>query len=548
MNYTKDQDAWRPMIEEKTLLLTQSEISYPPSDRRQIIQNAFHMLGRWKIFLFSILSLVCGMTLMYFFDESGSPFSTNTKFEQVASLRGENIAKQQDKHNETRYTYFQGFGFQVYTGGAAAVLQNANGTPTNNDECKGLHSYGHVEGDLQCYLGYLDPIKDVRHRLRVMKDAVERAYEQSKKESHILKVFIAPEFFWRGKNGAYIFANETSTAGPHEGGGRDVACGPVCEILRGLEGFVADKKYEDWLFVFGTVIASEVLPSEDEWDYLFYNFAPLYKGYDPKVTTHHGKRFLVPKRYVSVIDFLTPRRNFNDTLAKELRPINDIDYDEDNQFDTTVFNPYDLSQNKYDYDMWLNYKEELSQLGYAIIEYNWFVMNGIAFSIEICLDHRLRSALDSFTADLVTGSKLRIPSGSSNGLEYVPIPKHQAQISLISSAGMVVYPASLALAHEGTVFLQDGMDNAPARMYWENDNTCQKGLVFDGGSEAIQRKAYLSPTDVVFEYNLINSYEALNLYTNKSMLETSFKGVFSVKEYPPKIHVYQPIKIADVSG
>ena len=58
-------------------------------------------------------------------------------------------------------------------------------------------------------------------------------------------------------------------------------CGPICHVLKGLEAMVAQERFEDWLFVFGTVIASESLPTQDPYDYLFYNFAPIYKGYNP---------------------------------------------------------------------------------------------------------------------------------------------------------------------------------------------------------------------------------------------------------------------------
>jgi hypothetical protein len=109
-------------------------------------------------------------------------------------------------------------------------------------------------------------------------------------------------------------------------------CTEICHILKGLEKLVADPKYEDWLFLFGTVIVSETLPTEDPYDYLFYNFAPVFRGYDPNKTDHFGKRFLVPKRYVSNIDFLTPVRQFNNSLTKELiditnpKMLNDTNY------------------------------------------------------------------------------------------------------------------------------------------------------------------------------------------------------------------------------
>ena len=74
-----------------------------------------------------------------------------------------------------------------------------------------------------------------------------------------------------------------------------------------MEKLVAQEKYKDWIFLFGTIIVAEGPLPEDYNDggsvqvgnYTLYNFAPVYKGYDPKVTDHRGKRFLVPKRFMS---------------------------------------------------------------------------------------------------------------------------------------------------------------------------------------------------------------------------------------------------------
>jgi hypothetical protein len=585
----------------------QRQTSCTSNTRAEEARELLRYLGGWKSLAFALMGLTWGMLIMYVYDnrEISSPPTPHFYYHEerrnefflphgylrdpefvlpvvteVPPRKPEVLGIKEGRWLTSKYTHFQGLGFQIYTGGAPGYLEDdddgddsrsssknesenkerSSKERHHNDECVGLHSYGHIQGELQCYLGHKDPVKDARHRLQIMRDAVERAYEQSLHDDDpkTLKVFIAPEFFWRGKNGAYLFANETLQEKLRAQGDPSAECRAVCQILRGLENLVADAKYADWLFVFGTVIASETLPQGDEYDYLFYNFAPVYKGYDPAKSTPAGKRFLVPKRYVSDIDFLTPRRNFNDTIAKELRPFDSqlaAEYDEHYDNDTTVFNPFDLSQTKYDYEVWTQYKEELSNKGYAIIEYNWFVMDDIVFTIEICLDHLHRSALDSYTANVVTGSKLVIPSGSSSStseeLEYVPIPAHQAQISLVSSAGMVVMPSSLALAQNGTILLQDGMDNTPSRMFWESgSSSCarsNKGLAFEGGSEAVQRVAFLSPTEVVFDYKVRNEYQTYDLYPSTDVVQCALKGSFSTKVYDPQVLVYQPIEIASIN-
>lgn len=105
-----------------------------------------------------------------------------------------------------------------------------------------------------------------------------------------LAIRIKHRFFFRGIDGAYEYWNAFDTTSNEQvhrdkkwrkadGGDYDPDCQEVCHILRGLEQLVANKKYKDWLFLFGTVIVSESLPQEDQFDFVFYNFAPLYRGY-----------------------------------------------------------------------------------------------------------------------------------------------------------------------------------------------------------------------------------------------------------------------------
>lgn len=258
----------------------------------------------------------------------------------------------------SKYSRVQGVGFQIYTGGAPAYIEDPQGGASiPNPECTTHSSYGQHETDtvpvIQCYLGDDNPVTDVVMRLNVMKDAVETAFLQVNQDPSVLKVFVAPEFFWRGPNGAYIFGDEDF--------GNDKVCGPICKILVELEDFIAQKRFENWIFLFGTVIAYEKLPKEDTFDYLFYNFAPVYKGYDPTKMDHTGKKFLLPKRYVSSSDFLTPRRHLNSSLFEEL-----IGDDAMQRRDTTIRNPFDYKQKRYNDHVWADYKTELTDLGYDL--------------------------------------------------------------------------------------------------------------------------------------------------------------------------------------
>ena len=472
------------------------------------------------------------------------------------------------------YTKFQPTGFQIYTGGAPAFVttlptsskSNSTYAPKKtmkpNPECDTLDSFGQNadgSGYIQCYLGLEDTTLDIRKRLDIMIHAVEAAYAKADNDDPTtLKIFIAPEFYWRGVDGAYVYTDDD------EGG-----CKEICTILKSLEDYVAQKRFEDWLFVFGTVIVSELLPVEDKYDYLFYNFAPIYKGYDPNSTDHKGKRFIVPKRYVSNIDFLTPLRHFNDTTAKELIQFTPTEGGM-RPSDRTVANPYDLYRKQYDRDMWHQYKSELDDLGYTMIEYDWLIMDGITFTIEVCLDHDLKTALNSYLADAVTGSTTRIPSvttkgaaatSSNNPIQYVPIPKHMAQISIVSSSGMTVNADSLALANGGTIVLQDGLSNGNSDMAWmieeDLDEQCQQySWHFIGGSEAVQRHGVISPTEAIFNYNVKTEYTRYPVYDGGDEKEVgspkaidweqALDGVFTTKKYAPEIAVYETINIVQI--
>jgi hypothetical protein len=280
-----------------------------------------------------------------------------------------------DQSTNSKYKKVQGIGFQIYTGGAPAFLKNhSDGTTALNPECIGRNSYGQVVGEvapmMQCYIGLADPMLDVRGRIEIMMDAVEKAYVLADNDdTTTLKIFIAPEFYWRGITGAYSFEYDEVPDDPS-------FCGPICQILMGLENLVAQQRFENWLFFFGTIVASDTLPTDDPYGYLFYNFAPVYKGYDPNKMGFEGKRFLVPKRYVSSSDFLTPQRHLNESSFKQLlgQPSGDA----------TVYNPHDFNQHRYDPTMWKKYKDELGALGYVAVLYFLMNVQRLCFSNASC--------------------------------------------------------------------------------------------------------------------------------------------------------------------
>jgi hypothetical protein len=103
----------------------------------------------------------------------------------------------------------------------------------------------YVRGKLVEYSGdHANDQADSLAKCARMKDAITTAFQlyqaeygSNTKYPRTLKLFMAPEFFFRGFHGAY-----------------DI--GLVSEIFSDLRQFTADTKFNDWLFVFGTVIGA----------------------------------------------------------------------------------------------------------------------------------------------------------------------------------------------------------------------------------------------------------------------------------------------------
>lgn len=88
------------------------------------------------------------------------------------------------------------------------------------------------------YVALEDDTEDYMHRLKCVKTSIEHATKSSKLDSKstTLKIFMLPEFFFRGIKGGYDL--ETAT-----------------KIVEELREMVREPKYKDWLFVFGTIVA-----------------------------------------------------------------------------------------------------------------------------------------------------------------------------------------------------------------------------------------------------------------------------------------------------
>jgi len=104
------------------------------------------------------------------------------------------------------------------------------------------------------YLGADEPRADITTRIAILRHAVETAralLPTDEEPGSVLNVFVAPEFFWHGGQGPYLFE-------PHEPDPADL-------ILDALEHAFPADQYADWLFVAGTVVSAQVGDRHQLW-------------------------------------------------------------------------------------------------------------------------------------------------------------------------------------------------------------------------------------------------------------------------------------------
>jgi len=145
----------------------------------------------------------------------------------------------------------------------------------------------------QRYPGLSDQKRDIEARCKIMADAVEAADKSSRIDSMATKIFVAPEFFFRG-----------GTAGVYDAEN-------VSLVNETMDRYVADPKYTKWIFVLGTTLA--VMPGGGN-NAEIMNIAIVRKGGKKIVKSNREVQktdhltaddtLMVYKEYVSAIDFL----------------------------------------------------------------------------------------------------------------------------------------------------------------------------------------------------------------------------------------------------
>ena len=96
------------------------------------------------------------------------------------------------------------------------------------------------------YRAHADTSTDITARLRQLKNAVDAAVSALPDEPDptVLTVFVAPEFYWHGQMGPYVFSHDEED--------------PADTILAALQAAFPVRDYPHFLFVFGSVITTRV--------------------------------------------------------------------------------------------------------------------------------------------------------------------------------------------------------------------------------------------------------------------------------------------------
>lgn len=256
---------------------------------------------------------------------------------------------------------------------------------------------------------------DIEARIAFTADAIKKAKANSgPNNKSTLKVFMAPEFLYRGAGGAYLHDLIDGWVGhaPDEFHLPAPYAGPWPGLFDGLRALVARDDYEDWVFVFGTALsASFPAAKAANGKYLLdpakmgeiYNSALIQRG----GAANGASRYLSRKQYISSIDFVNRLGAAIQHSPDNVAP-----------FDPAAVIPCDM----------LGVTE-----GGAVFRLpgvNDAAGKPIDFGIEICLDHA-RSG------------------GGANPFGRIRTAGQYVKLQLVPSGGMALVDASIRLQPGG---------------------------------------------------------------------------------------------------
>jgi len=291
--------------------------------------------------------------------------------------------------------------------------------PYNQVQLVGLSIYTNPENYLRSQINNaLEPFyegvsgnnsDDAKRRVDLMAKFLDDAHHAGDWDDAVttLKVFMAPEFFFRGAHGAYDDKAD------------------VMYILNALQAKVQDAAWNHWLFVFGTIVAHAKGN--------YYNFAPVMIG---GLMQQDMKYTIIAKKFISEVDFLSKSSAYPYRVPKPGFPI---------QY--SVFNDaYPDRVPKPDFPIQYSVfndaqRQKLKENGFVFNSKNRLTVNNIEIGLEICLDHDKNVVLDWFA---------RIRS---------------LDLLLVTSAGMTITWEDSSADKVRAIFLQDGSSGAETEIW-----------------------------------------------------------------------------------
>jgi len=253
------------------------------------------------------------------------------------------------------------------------------------------------------YKGLPDPATDAKARVKLFEDALLAAHADSAwdRNKNTLKIFMAPEFYFRGTRGAYPIENHGV-------------------VMAGLKDILKDAMFEGWLFVCGSVIVrwlGDMASTKKAGNAtLVQNIVPVIKGgvdEEPRV---------VIKEHMSGIDFI----KVNDKIKRSDFTIADVRH-------PLAGKPGRFWGN--------NAKTGSGKESQGLTKYSGlgiFDECGLTFGLEVCLDHALKRLRKS-------------PPGRNQAF---------VQLQLIPSAGMEIIDEAVVAVKNGLVMNCDGRPRA----------------------------------------------------------------------------------------
>jgi hypothetical protein len=268
-----------------------------------------------------------------------------------------------------------------------------------------IHTGPKKIGTQQQYMGIDPTAADITERIKLVRNAINMAKVASstkQADPTTLKIFMMPEFFFRGRTGAYSLDEIQTT-------------------ISELQKSVKDPEWQHWLFVFGSMIGSSAPARwaknlEGKWRMQadrsgkeeVYNVVLVQKGgFGDKPEAAPTTAKVVMKEHISGMDFIKAAKSSG---GLEFERVFHLSPAITQQRSEEQYKAYDGS--------------------------SVFEIDGIRFGLEVCLDHakkRLKNSKNLPTID----------------------------IQLVPSCGMTIKEDAIVAKTNGYVFHCDGYANYP---------------------------------------------------------------------------------------